>query len=352
MAKHIKLSILLTTWIALLGLCSQLQAQPSTAADNGASDAMPAYLGRVFTSLVASNTPRSLILASTIRDMLEPNIAANASDKRDLIVQAERNAPRDVFVQWHVAMISGTVTLLAVKQPVPLYVTDAATTLLDIDADNGVSWLVPLAVAAQAGSETDITRILEKIAASKRFEEYSVDMILEWLPFMRADPLPKGILPPVQASDEAIALLSAIALTMRSTHDMASHLFAACAPDAARISSERQDACLAVGKLLSSKANTMADQRVGARMLGVAGESDPEYLKAMRETEWLSVQGAKAFNVQFNDLAGVVRFEKDLAETHSDVAATRRLLARTGIPLTPPTDWQSPAAAPMPGDGG
>jgi hypothetical protein len=148
-------------------------------------------------------------------------------------------------------------------------------------------------------------------------------------------------LPPARASDEAIALLSAFALTMRSTHEMTSCLFAACQPGATQASGERHSACLSVGKLLSSKANTAVDQPVGARVLGVGGKRDPDYPRAMRETEWLSVQGAKAFDALFNDLAGVVRFEKDLTETHSDVAATRRLSARRGIAPSPPADWQA-----------
>lgn len=310
------------------------------------------YLGRVFEALVARNTPRALILASTLRDKLGSDLATNASSQAELALLAMQRAPTDVVVQWHVAMELGEVTLLAVERPLPAGVSDAATRLLEIDSDNGVSWLVPLAVAWQSKKDDDISAMLEKIASTKRYKDYSIDLVFEWLPVLRAEPFPRQDLPAAAVSDEAIALLAAEALMWNPKMHLRQHLLDACPPDIQSISTRRRDACLSVGRLVSSKANTLANRRVGIELLHVAGSDDAEYLGARRELDWLDIQGAKALDSVADDLAAIQRFEADLRDTHSEIEAVRRLLARRGIAPSPPDDWQAGQQARMPGIGG
>lgn len=314
-------------------------------------DSTQQYLGGLFQSLMAQPTPRRLILASTLRDKLGTELATNAPSRAELALLATQQAPTDVVVQWQVAMHLGAMTLLAVKQPLPPDVTDAATRLLDIDADNGVAWLVPLAVAWQSKNDDEITAMLEKIASANRFEDYSVNLVLEWLPLLRAEPFPRQGLPPMAVSDEAIALMAAHVLILTPNRPLPQHLLDACRPDMQLPSPRRRDACLAVGRLVSDKANTLANRRVGVELLRVAGKDDVDYLRARRELDWLDVQGRKALESVMNDLAGIQRFEADLRETHSEVEAARRLLARRGVAPSPADDWQAGQQARMPGIG-
>ena len=335
------------TWVGAFAL-----AEGSMPAKPGVAVPMQQYLGRVFEALVARNTPRALILASIIRDKLGGDFAANAPSQAELALLAMQRAPTDAVVQWHVAMELGEVTLLAVEQPLPPGVTDAATRLLDIDPDNGVSWLVPLAVAARSKNAGDITGMLEKIASAKRFEDYAIDLVFEWLPVLRAEPFPRQDLPAAAVSDEAIALLAAEALMWSPNRNLRQNLLDACPADVQSLSMRRRDACLSVGRLVYGKANTLANRRVGIELLRVSGTDDTEYLTARRQLDWLDIQGAKALDAVVDDLAGFERFEADLRDTHSEFEAVRRLLARRGIAPAPPDDWQAGHQARMHGIGG
>ena len=125
----------------------------------------------LFDSLLATATPRALILASMIVAIDGGDRDATDVQAIELRERARGMAPDDAFVQWFAGSSLARDDAIA----------QSARDLVRIDPDNGAAWVLMLNTAAAAGDDAGVTAALARIGAAPRYDEQLGAMTREWL---------------------------------------------------------------------------------------------------------------------------------------------------------------------------
>jgi hypothetical protein len=292
--------------------------------------AQRAYQHVLFDSLIATATPRALILAAMAEPTLWTGVRdqVNQTTQRDkLFQQAAWQAPDDAFVQWFTATGAHQDSVRS----------DSADALLRIEPDNGAAWIFQLNAAASAKNYAEVTAALAGIGNASRFDDRLEELTLEWLAILRKHP------PPFNADSvdgnagidpAAIPLIGSIAHAAAVAIPAYKSLIDSCRPGDAPLPADRGAACTAAGRLITNKATTFSSRSIGLVLL--RNTSAAEYESAARHLAHLQQQSIELSNNTFANPIEVARFEADLGETGSEIQVIERQLVRAGKPLAPP----------------
>ena len=330
-------------WLVSMVAACVLIASPVMAMDPSEppeeAAAWQQYKAEVMEALLAEGTPRAMALAATLLLPVGENANANTERRRELFAQAAQRAPDDAEVQW----------LVAVNAPSADRLSDAAGALQRLEPDNGAVWLFALNAAYEAEDSNGVTEALARIGASTSFDDHFGLIAMAWLNFFRTQ---SKVETPEFGEDREFTSLP---LVMALVHSGSSSIgiyrifLRACGSANQPALAERREACLAAGRLIWKESDTMLSQMVGAGLLRKAGVEDAAEIS--RELEYFREEYRVLVDKLRSDPQEFEHYQNDWLQTRSEVQVGRNAMARAGIPLLPPADWQ-PAPNPYVTDEG
>ncbi|HVT31706.1 MAG TPA: hypothetical protein VHE32_03615 [Rhodanobacteraceae bacterium] len=329
-----------------LGIVLVLGAQASVVrAGEGDDSALAQYQQTqlsLYDALVADSSPRTQVLAGRLyfddTDLrLRPKVA-------DVVARAGNFAPDDAFVQWMAADVGRYST----SQCGPVkYPEREVAALVRLEPDNAAA-LSYAAALAQAKNDADATdEALARMAAAKRADDHAGEEIATWRAVYLAHPPSddQGLEASLEGRDapEQAALQHALMKTSFRSAPTSDALASACKPDANSARTwQRIGWCVDAGLLLAQKGNSFALRDEGVAMLDAAGATSEDLADLRRGLAWLKANAASYVNTNaFSDTPE--ERDADWEGAPSEIEATRRRLARLGLPATPPASWAAPS---------
>lgn len=305
--------------------------------DSAAQDAWQAYVRALLDDMRGSADVHAQALALASDKLLGswlgtggPADATKDAPAPDALAALAAANPDDLLVQWVVATSDSDAAGAAIAN------------VQRLDADNAAAWGLSLSAA-----DADTPALLQRMAAAKRYDEHLADLLAPWLAAVRKHPIPAenlhaSLLPSAAAENlSADTAGKATALTFAMTSSTAASHFgsvhAACRKrgDA---DAQRDDACVAIGRLMLNSSYTVISALIGSAVLREAGPLSPGDQQRARAIAWWqeSQLGALA------DGAGLDAYFDDFASTGSEIEALRLAATRAGK-AEPPAEWKSPA---------
>lgn len=317
--------------IICLGLAMSSSSIAETASQAAQDQAaMQKYNEQLFDALLAEGTPRAIVLAASSLSYVDKSSRAPIDKRRrDLLDRAAQMAPDDAWVQWRAA----------ISMPPSDTLSEPALALQRLVPDNGAVWLFQLQVAARARDAKGVTDALKRIGSSRFFDDYFMTSATEWRKFLVGYPLPE----PYRSADEkttqklvmTAAASRAAAIAMMDYNNP----IRACKSAGQPLTADRRDACLAAGRLMLNQSHTLLTMSIGAVLLRSADAKDA--FEITRNTEYFTEEYGAAVAVLAQDPDQYERYQTDWMQSRNEVQFGKELLARAGIPLTPPEDWKS-----------
>lgn len=301
--------------------------------EDSAVEAWQAYVATLIDALQASVNVREraigLSAARFSSEMFGDATAAvksteSPSEAANPIVDFAAAHPDDIVVQWTAANgIEGA------------QANAAKANVQRLDADNAAAWELSLGDAAG-----DTTQVLQRMAASSRYDDHAVDALGIWLAVVEKHPISEEALGTMSAMSNRSAgtISKSIAITMAAASAISgpsiTHLFKACASPGADTS--RNDACVAIGHRIFDSAHSQMAVMIGERLLrnlNALGNGDRA---RARQIAWWQENFSASYGK--NDAA----YMDDYISTHSEIEALRLAAVRAGK-VDPPKEWKSAA---------
>lgn len=302
-----------------------------------AADAWLAYMRAVLDAMRASGDAREQALAAIADRTFESAESATAvekngggkDDKREIADIATAH-PDDLLVQW-IAAHHGDDDARAA----------AIARLQRLDPDNAASWAMS---APASGDKADPLPTLQRMAASRQYDEYTAGFIGIWNTAFARVPLPAELSAQFQAMEadfdaegwsKVMAMGSMIHLHMGNAWP---NLLAACSPEAVAARPERRESCLASGRVVLQEGRTLLAARFGEallRKLDALTGADAERARQLawwQETLMPTLQSGREMDAYFTDWLS----------TGDEIEALRLAAGRAGK-AEPPADWRSSA---------
>ena len=324
---------------AIAGVC-MLAATTVTASDLPDTEesiaAQRKYNASVIDVLVADGTPRALVLAATAMSYGGETSRAGVDGQRELLLgRAVQMAPDDALVQWLAAVYALPANTLS----------EPATALQRIEPDNGAVWLFQLAAASRAKDSTGVTEALARIGASRRFDNHYVDYSLAWLAMSPESTLPEPNAHNDEQGTAPLPLFMAIARAAALVLPNYVIPIQACKSVDQPLATDRREACIAAGRLMLNESSTLISMRIGAALLRLAGAEDADEIN--RNTEYFVQEYTLLSSTALEDPEEIARFQADWLQTHNELTVAKNMLARAGIPILPPANWESDSKSTM-----
>jgi len=195
-----------------------------------------------------------------------------------------------------------------------------------------------------SGDKADPLPTLQRMAASRQYDEYTAGFIGIWNTAFARVPLPAELSAQFQAMEadfdaegwsKVMAMGSMIHLHMGNAWP---NLLAACSPEAVAAQPARRESCLASGRVLLQEGRTLLAARFGEallRKLDALTGADAERARQLawwQETLMPTLQSGREMDAYFTDWLS----------TGDEIEALRLAANRAGK-AEPPADWRSPA---------
>lgn len=298
-----------------------------------AADAWLAYMAAVGDAMRASGDVRERVLALLADRTLAADEAtaapvgdAKAPEVGVTIASIALAHPDDLLVQWVAAHHTEGDARAA-----------AITHLQRLDPANAATWALSLPAS---GDKADPLPTLQRMAASRQYDEYTAGFIGIWSAAFTRVPVPQELTAQFQAMDEnydaenlpnVMALSSMFHLTMGGAWP---NLLGACTPEAVAAQAERREHCLAAGRLLLQEGRTLLAARFGEALLRKLDALQGVDAGRARHVAWWQANGAPDA-----EATAINTYFEDWLSTGSEVEAMRLAATRAGK-AEPPADWE------------
>jgi hypothetical protein len=251
--------------------------------------------------------------------------------------EAARAAPTDPLVQFMWATIGKTFSGCDAVSPCP----EQTMAWARVEPGNALAWLPPFEALAGSGDEQGIDEAIRRMAHAGSYDDHFVDAWLAFRQAVAARPMPAQAVKQLveggnlasgkEASDVmAMAYAAALPLPMVS-------LSRACRREAhPQAAPARFEDCARIGRGISQSDSSVMMKQLGLSLVHVSGLENDADREAKRQMDWRQQAAVEAMNRP----GGAEGYFADLASTRSETRAQELLLARHGIALEPPADWQ------------
>ncbi|HEY0232843.1 MAG TPA: hypothetical protein VGC55_16475 [Dokdonella sp.] len=327
-----------------------LKEAPADESDVDAGAAMTAYRnylkslvdamrasGDVHQQALAAGSGSALALI-TDEDHSDPSKSTeNSAPKADSIGVIAAAHPDDLLVQWVAAHASGADVGAEAK----------AAAIADTERlDSGNAAALGLSLAASAGDAAQTDAILQRMAASGRYDEHTGEIFGVWLDAVRRTPPPAelvGTLREMGAAGTATDNDSAaqgIAMMMAYSSSIGSQTTqdSLCASKDTAEAARRKDNCIALARLQLHSGTSLVATMLGESRLHALDAMDARDAGRARQLAWWRESLMPTFS---SGGAALDRYFDDIRRV-GDVEALRLAAARLGTE-EPAADWKSPA---------
>ncbi|HKE48372.1 MAG TPA: hypothetical protein VKB52_09930 [Rhodanobacteraceae bacterium] len=299
------------------------------------------YLASVFADMSASAAPEERAFAAlnehitrlySASDDASRSAALDAKpDDKAIAALGEAN-PGNLKVQWMIAASS--------KVPDETR-ANAIATVQQAEGDNAAAWALSLELTPASSGLADT--LLQRMAASTRYDAHAVDGMSIMLAAIRRKPMPQDLLDALASEPSGATvhlaandMANATAYTVGSMSSATltlGHLMQACknveAPSA------RRDDCVAIGQLLVRKSASMLNARIGELILTQLAALDGSDADRARHFEWWY----EALMNKHALASGIGPYVNDVLATGNEIDALRHAADRLGK-AEPPADWK------------
>jgi len=225
---------------------------------------------------------------------------------------------------------------------------EALERLNDVDGDNLAARLLLLRhINAQADAAIADELIAQSVDA-KRDTTYSRERLEDYRKALARVEVPKDVIAAAGPEADAEFVRAATALGLSNTDSVPSYLRLTerCAPEQmASVERRRRDSCLAIGRLMESRSDTVAGRIFGAQLLlrlDPGATETRQLVERQRTIQWLVSRSAQLARERATDpralptwLAQWLVDRREGGEVH----AMRVALGRRNVPAEPPADW-------------
>lgn len=293
-----------------------------------AADAWLGYMATVRDAMRASGDAREQVLALLADRTMGSDEGATAPAGGEAIASIAAAHPDDLLVQWVAAHhTKGDARAAAIAN------------LQRLDPANAATWALSLPASAD---NADPLPTLQRMAASRQYDEYTTGFIGIWSAAFTRVPVPQELTAQVQAMDgdfDAGSLPNVMALSSMFTLTMggaSQNLLGACTPEAVAAQPERREHCLAAGRLLLQQGRTLLAARFGEALLRKLDALLGVDAERSRQIAWWRANSAPDA-----EATAISTYFEDWLSTGNEIEAMRLAATRAGK-AEPPADWPLP----------
>jgi hypothetical protein len=332
--------IFLTAWLA---------SSAPTSPDAGPQAVGLNYARRLNLAMRNSASPREVALST---QMLDPDWESSSTEvlqakSGERLRKAAAGAPGDAVVQYLWSHAGPDGDGCDEENPCP----DRRMALARVQPENGAAWLPLIGVAEKARDWQALDAALSKLAASERFDDMYVEAWVAWRDVLRHVPLTEAEFRVAAAGagfsgrawsreDIQMSMATANAAAIAIGAGL-QNLVHACDrtryPDA---SPQRFEDCARAGRMMARTGTSMISEAIGHALVRRAGMQSDADREAERAFKWRRERLVDGYPRSEADAAEWRLYFSDLVATKRESRAQELMLARLGIPLQPPADWQ------------
>jgi hypothetical protein len=292
--------------------------------------------GDVRQQAVAAGSAKALALIAGDGDTSDATAAANDASMADIAAAH----PDDLIVQWVAAHATGTGMTVETTAA-------AIANVQRLDGDNAAA--LALSLGSATGDEAQTDAILQRMAASSRYDEHTGDILDIWLDVVERTPPPSefaemmramsdGAAPPTGRGGGTIGKGIAVMMSVATSTGAHAGYETYCRSNAEAEASARKASCIGIARLQLHSARSMTAMMLGERILETLDGMDARDLERARHLEWWSESLMSAASTESPDPE---RYFDDV-RTAGEVEAMRLAAVRLGK-AEPPANWRSPA---------
>jgi len=306
-------------------------AAPEPATDRAYAEYMATVLDDMQTSAAPEQRVFALLYGPTLRSAEKITTTTPAAG-RALAALADAN-PDNAKIQWMMAAAN------APDQVSPDAKASAIARLQASETDNAAAWALSLSADAKSGGDESMDATLERMAASTRYDShlhYAGSVLLD---AERLHPLSAEILalmskkPDEAVNQDAAMKVAAMSITA-ATMAVPIDAFKACKPPKGEsLSKFRQDACVAIGRLLVHRSTDIISVGFGRGILRKLDALDAADAERFRQVWWWN--GLIVADMNENAISEELG---DYYATGNEIEAARKAAQKKGRP-EPPADW-------------
>jgi hypothetical protein len=209
-----------------------------------------------------------------------------------------------------------------------------------VEPGNGFAWMAALDAEAASLDEAGIDAAIARIAGAGGYDDHFVEAWLDYRRVIAARPMPASLTgtishgdPGLAAGIMAMAYAAALPMSLRT-------LSRACKREKhPRVAAERFENCARIGRGLLRSESSVFSKRFGSGLVRNSGLEDAADREARRSLDWQLEASTELLRDASMSAEGPSYFN-DLAATGSETRAQELLLARHGLPLQAPANWQ------------
>src|SRR5690606_29876116 len=277
-----------------------------------------AYMASVRNAMRESGDAREQMLALVADRFMGAHESTPAPAGGATLAGLATSNPDDLLVQWIAAHHAD-----ADARPA------AIAHLQRLDPTNAATWALSLPAS---GDNADPLPTLQRMAASRQYEEYTAGFIGIWSAAFTRVPVPAELTAQFQAMDanfdpESVPNTMAVGSTFQMTMGAGAgsqNLFTACAPEAVAAQPERRGHCVAIGRLLLQESRTHLAARFGEGLLRKLDALQDADAERSRRIAWWQANGMPA------DAASINTVFEDWLSTGNEIEAMRLAATRAG----------------------
>ena len=331
----------LKTFALVALLATQAPTTSEEAPDTAAEAAGKAYFNSLQASMRNSGSARERALAARMALVQDPKGTGKA------LRAAAESAPGDGLVQMLWSGMGQPWNGCDTSSPCP----EQALAWSRAEPGNGLAWLPAFQATYKSGNEQAIDAAIARIADAEVYDDHVIDAWSAYRTAIAAHPMPMQFVHAWRQQDAerprdekaarmeaagviAMAHAAAMPLSIQSlTHacDRARH---------PQLDTARFDHCAAIGRGLVQSNASVISKRIGSALVRMSGLENEADRQAQREHVWAWESASELLDERKHPgvLAG---YFDDLASTGSETRAQELLMARHGVALQPPAEWQS-----------
>jgi hypothetical protein len=292
-------------------------------------------LERLFSQLEDGGLPRDMALHWHLAAFMGDPPRRHGSELR----AAAEASPRDRLVQWMWADATDADAGCTAADPCP----GRAMALARLEPDNSVAWWPAVAEASRRGDQSEVTRLIGRMAVATRHDDVFVDAAEAWYAAQAVVAISPAELSELRrnmgadTTQDSAAIVAGIAMSAAMALPSLGPLAAVCDARKTPVAASRAEACARAGRRMQLGGNTMIVRTMGHMLLDRSGGATAADAGVHRRNQWLGKESSR-LQATRDSSAELRRYFDDLLATRDEYSAIERQIVRLHGSVDPSSD--------------